>query len=109
MTAHGGQGSASPQDGMEKGQSGRKLRRKAEQAQENIQHQSPILASTFFVLNTICIAGTSKPQPQLTQLGWWVVPWYFLAQAVKQTQRRRQMEKAASIQLTPGILAQKWS
>lgn len=69
MTAHRGQGSASPQDGMEKGQSGRKLRRKAEQAQDNTKNQSPILASIFFGLKTICTAGTSNPQPQLMLVG----------------------------------------
>lgn len=99
VTAHRAQGSASPQDGMKKGQSGRKLRIKAEQAQDNTQHQSPILANTFFVLNTpSALLAQTTPSPSSPSARVWVVPWHFLAQAVKQTQGRRQMERAASIQ-----------
>lgn len=80
VTAHRGRASASPQGGMEKGQSGRKLRRKAEQAQDNTQYQSPILANTFFVLNTSsALLAQATPSPTHPLLGWWVVPWYILA------------------------------
>lgn len=76
VTAHRARGSASPQDGMEKGQSGRKLRTKAEQAQDSTQHQCPILANTFFVLSTPSALLAQAPPAQLTHCwgGGWCPP-----------------------------------
>lgn len=110
VTAHRGQDSASPQDGMEKGQSGRKLRRKAEQARDNTQHQRPILANTFFVLNTpSALLEQALPSPSSPTAGLVGGPLALFGPSCKETQKRRQMERAASIQLTPGIPAQKLS
>lgn len=95
---------------MEKGQSGRKLRRKAEQARDNTQHQRPVLANTFFVLNTpSALLEQALPSPSSPTAGLVGGPLALFGPSCKETQKRRQMERAASIQLTPGIPAQKLS
>lgn len=100
---------------MEKGHSGRKQRENPEQCglasllrQPGPRQPSaakPCPCQHLIILNapSALLAWAPLPASAHRSLGWWVVPWYFLAWDVKQTQWRRQMERAASIQLTPGI------